>query len=435
MSGTNHITGGLLFTGIFASFWNINIFSDAGFFGLTILGSVLPDIDHTKSPIGKLFWPLSRYIDTRFGHRTITHSLLFLLCFSLFSYAMQRLFCPTYPIALILFFSAFSHLVLDMITISGIPLFYPFVKNPCVIPGNPNFRLQSGSLRTEAIAFLIFGSLLFTCSDLFAHGFWTSYNRAFGTLKHLHSETKNSGDFLLVHYDIIDNGCHIIDTALLIKSSEKKVTLYKDGQLIKLDEEKHNQHINNLKPIRTGVKYRMVVINEIFTANDIDTINQLLNKRIVTGYIRSSKPFYYHSNGVAEKKNNITLNAILSPKISSFIDSSENATRQQMRQLNIKIQKDIADWQQKNIEWRNNIKRLGSLKEILKNTADHYERNDIESQIISLQDQIDKYKETKYTPDPIKLSQIEYLSQKMFLPAEQKIHINIQYPEIPTQYE
>jgi inner membrane protein len=85
MSGTNHIAGGLLFTGIFASFWNINIFSDAGLLGLTVLGSVLPDIDHTKSPIGKLFWPLSRYLDTRYGHRTITHSLLFLVFISLFS--------------------------------------------------------------------------------------------------------------------------------------------------------------------------------------------------------------------------------------------------------------------------------------------------------------------------------------------------------------
>lgn len=434
MNGTNHIAGGLLFTGIFASFWNINIFSDAGLIGLTVLGSVLPDIDHTKSPIGKVFWPLSRYLDTRYGHRTITHSLLFLLGLTLFSYLIQRLACPSYPITLILFFSAFSHLILDMITIAGIPLFYPFVKNPCVIPGNPNFRLESGNFRTEAIAFVIFGSLLFTCNDLFANGFWTSYNRAFGTLKHLNIESKNTSDFLLVHYDIINNGVHDVDTALLIKSSETKATLYDKGGLIELDEAKSNQHINDLKPIHTRIKYKIVTVNEIYTANDMDKIDSILRNRIITGYIRSNKPFFYHSNGIAEKKNSISLNTVQSPKISLFIDSSNTELRQQLKQLNIKIKKDIADWQSEEKEWRNSIVRLGTLKQILKNTTDHYERNDIETQIIELQKKLHGSTGPKYVPDPIKMSQIDHLAAKMSLPSDQTFHVNIQYPEIPAQY-
>jgi inner membrane protein len=44
--------------------------------GLAILGSQLPDIDTTTSTIGKIFFPLSSFLEDRFPHRSITHSLL-----------------------------------------------------------------------------------------------------------------------------------------------------------------------------------------------------------------------------------------------------------------------------------------------------------------------------------------------------------------------
>ena len=44
--------------------------------GLAILGSQLPDIDTTTSTIGKIFYPISSWIEDRFPHRSITHSLL-----------------------------------------------------------------------------------------------------------------------------------------------------------------------------------------------------------------------------------------------------------------------------------------------------------------------------------------------------------------------
>ena len=79
MSGINHVVGGIVFTGIFSSFWNINIFSKIEYIGLCSFFSVLPDIDHTRSPIGKLFYPIANYLDRHFGHRTITHSFLMVL--------------------------------------------------------------------------------------------------------------------------------------------------------------------------------------------------------------------------------------------------------------------------------------------------------------------------------------------------------------------
>lgn len=46
------------------------------------VGSILPDIDTTTSGVGRFFRPVARFIEHRFGHRTITHSLLFLLLLS-----------------------------------------------------------------------------------------------------------------------------------------------------------------------------------------------------------------------------------------------------------------------------------------------------------------------------------------------------------------
>ncbi|TRU19125.1 MAG: metal-dependent hydrolase [Microcystis aeruginosa Ma_MB_S_20031200_S102] len=44
--------------------------------GLAVLGSQLPDIDITTSTIGKIFFPISSFLEDRFPHRSITHSLL-----------------------------------------------------------------------------------------------------------------------------------------------------------------------------------------------------------------------------------------------------------------------------------------------------------------------------------------------------------------------
>ena len=44
--------------------------------GLAILGSQIPDIDTTTSTIGKIFYPISSWIEDRFPHRSVTHCLL-----------------------------------------------------------------------------------------------------------------------------------------------------------------------------------------------------------------------------------------------------------------------------------------------------------------------------------------------------------------------
>ena len=42
----------------------------------SILGAIIPDIDHPRSMIGKLFSFISIPLERKYGHRTITHSLI-----------------------------------------------------------------------------------------------------------------------------------------------------------------------------------------------------------------------------------------------------------------------------------------------------------------------------------------------------------------------
>ena len=91
MTAPNHIAGGIVFTGIFTSLWNVNIFSNPYYLAVTIIVSLLPDIDTPKSIIGKPFYPISKWLYRKYGHRTITHSLLFCAILTLITYVFEKL--------------------------------------------------------------------------------------------------------------------------------------------------------------------------------------------------------------------------------------------------------------------------------------------------------------------------------------------------------
>lgn len=121
-----------------------------------VAGSLVPDIDHEKSFIGRIFFFISYPLNRKFGHRNITHSLL--------------LWIPIFVIGLkfkwILWLSigALSHLFLDMWTYSGVGLFKPLTDKIYVM-ANKKFRLKVGS-RSELILILIFSLLLWGSYEL-----------------------------------------------------------------------------------------------------------------------------------------------------------------------------------------------------------------------------------------------------------------------------
>ncbi len=108
---------------------------------LAAVASLLPDIDLPPSKIGRLFWWVSVPLERRFGHRTLTHSLIVLS-------AVAALFAPLAAIQPQYWGCAvggyWSHLWIDMLNVRGVDLFWPSPVR-LVTPGNRHWRMQVGS--------------------------------------------------------------------------------------------------------------------------------------------------------------------------------------------------------------------------------------------------------------------------------------------------
>ena len=95
------------------------------YYGGVILGSLLPDIDHPKSYLGRQLPFISVPIFKLFGHRGFTHSLLSL---SILGVATAKYWAVNPLLWGGLLLGYFSHILADMCTPSGVPLFYPHKK-------------------------------------------------------------------------------------------------------------------------------------------------------------------------------------------------------------------------------------------------------------------------------------------------------------------
>lgn len=136
MTYKTHIAGGVLLTLSLSSFLSPSSLGEVALlYGCTVVGSLLPDIDHPNSKINK-YNPFASLIGRFIKHRTLTHSLLWIVIVSLVGLALKF---NTWAI-LGLNIGILSHLILDMMTISGVPLLYPYRKN---------FRIMKLKTNTE----------------------------------------------------------------------------------------------------------------------------------------------------------------------------------------------------------------------------------------------------------------------------------------------
>lgn len=250
MTAPNHVIGGFVFTGIISSFVDINILSSPTYIITIIIASMLPDIDHTRSLVGKLFYPLSHYISRHYGHRTITHSLAALLVVFLLSRLLELLFFDSIEFAFIFTLAYLSHLIFDMMTLQGVPLFYPFKRNACVLPANPSYRLRVNDLSQEAAVFSLFTVCSLFLTPLFAQGFWTTYNKTFSTIDHLCREYKQS-DQMIYAMILSKNGTtYFQHEGLVLECDGSKAILY-------------NTDMKGLNPTFTEVPQKYESIQEV----------------------------------------------------------------------------------------------------------------------------------------------------------------------------
>ncbi|CEG21746.1 Inner membrane protein YdjM [Planococcus massiliensis] len=118
MTGKTHITGGIAASLAFAQITNYDpvVLLISG-----VAGAILPDICHGGSKIGRTFPVLSKVVNKLFGHRTFTHSLLFLVLMAV----LLNAFGVEEAVTAGLLVGMASHYVLDMATKNGIKLFFP----------------------------------------------------------------------------------------------------------------------------------------------------------------------------------------------------------------------------------------------------------------------------------------------------------------------
>lgn len=118
MTGNTHILGGITASLAFVQFTH---YDPIIVVGASVFGALLPDICHTGSKIGRTFPIISKLVNIFFGHRSITHSLLFLF----FMIIIMTKYISNDSIIAGIIIGMISHYLLDMFTKKGIMLLFP----------------------------------------------------------------------------------------------------------------------------------------------------------------------------------------------------------------------------------------------------------------------------------------------------------------------
>lgn len=167
MNYKTHVMGGVLL-GLLpvlstSNILNIEMNKDAATFliymGSIVVGSMLPDIDHSGSYIGRRLKPLAKLINTTLGHRGATHSPFLILLFSCILHLLNKLIWVNLPLHIIivgLFIGMMSHVFLDLLTKEGVPFLYPFSKKKFSLIG-----ITTGGFIESTIFALLVGVSLY----------------------------------------------------------------------------------------------------------------------------------------------------------------------------------------------------------------------------------------------------------------------------------
>jgi inner membrane protein len=125
---------------------------------LCALGSLSPDIDNSKSWLGRIFPFISKPIENKFSHRTLTHSLLAIVFIWSIAVLVKILFFTANfnPIAFAIGYT--SHILIDCASVQGVKILYPFSMRNAVFPFDTQqpeaYRIVVGSKADVALGFV-----------------------------------------------------------------------------------------------------------------------------------------------------------------------------------------------------------------------------------------------------------------------------------------
>lgn len=289
MTLPNHIVGGAVFTGVFgATISGINLLASPWYIAVTLAAAVLPDVDNTSSSVGRVVGPLSYWLNRHYGHRTLTHSVAALIVLTLIFAFAERAVSGHTSLTWFFFWGYLSHIILDMCTVNGVKLFYPFHKSACVIPGDPRYRFETGNIRHETVFFCVAILCGVFLVPLFKNGFWTSYNRLFGTIKHVSSEFHKSDDMLEVEYWYRTGTEQRHGKGFCLEATHSRILLMDAGKFHHINEAE--VEVQRVVPIHTGRHFAFK--DTAFVSVSADSLNRLLlGKKLMTIEIHSNVQF------------------------------------------------------------------------------------------------------------------------------------------------
>lgn len=204
MTGKTHIAGGVAACAVIQQLAGLPGVEAATLMINGAAGALIPDICHAGSKIGRRFPLLAGVVRLLFGHRTVTHSLLFVIVVgaALFS------FIPNYSTVRDgLLIGMISHLVLDAATVKGIELFWPF-RQKVRLP----LYTRTGGL-VETILFILFIVTIFWygVAVQFPHPFHEIFPFRFANVFHIgyieHLSIANDGHRVDELFQFLDFVC------------------------------------------------------------------------------------------------------------------------------------------------------------------------------------------------------------------------------------
>lgn len=126
MLGRNHFASGVVTGSLVATATHLDPGQAVAFIGITSVCALLPDFDHPDAMLPRMFsWPgraVAAIIGHVFGHRTLTHSFL-----GVGILAAGLAFIPGLPLyaAGAVLLGCLTHIGGDMLTLSGVPVWWP----------------------------------------------------------------------------------------------------------------------------------------------------------------------------------------------------------------------------------------------------------------------------------------------------------------------
>lgn len=394
MRNFNHIAGGLTFTSLAASFQDINIFSNPILIFATIFFSMIPDIDHTKSVIGKVFYPVAKWLNVKHGHRTITHSIFFLLFVYFLCLAIENLFFFQ-NLALIAFLATFSHCFFDAMTKAGIQFFYP-ISSVRVVVGSPSVRLSSRNTKSELIVFSFFCLIFFSSYDLISTGLTSFYNVKMKTFGHLKNEqAKNPKNLFLINFK--KSGLEVQE-AQLVSISNSEAVVFVSNSFQKIS--KSDTEILSISKTQTLRKIDTLFF-ESLSESEFLKISQF--PKIEVRVVATEKIRFKNQNGIEELQNKLEFDFVNNLNF-QILETSTSDIEQKMRALQIQISSTRGkDYLQ--IKENDKLKkRLSEIEKSFDNLTE-YEKGKAIKEIESLKTDINKF---EYKPSDLSKELAEY---------------------------